>query len=233
MRTQIAGSNEMAGSAVTRHATVRKVLLICGVVSVPLYIATDILGALRWEGYSYIDGPVSELIAIGAPTRPLVGALMLIYGILAIAFGLGVWGSAGRKPALRVVGGALIAKEVIGSLVVLLAPIHLARGRGNAFRYHARPPHNGRWFLLPDRHGVRCCGIRKAVPPVFHRDIADPPRVWRSRRSECFPVWGKSAYAVDGRMGARQHLRHHAMDRGAGRCSLARDGTPPGEQLAA
>src|SRR5512133_218181 len=107
MRTQIAGSNEMAGSAVTLHMTVRKALLVCGVVSVPLYIATDILGALRWEGYSYIDGPVSELIAIGAPTRPLVGALMLMYGVLAIAFGVGVWGSAAQKPALRVVGGAL------------------------------------------------------------------------------------------------------------------------------
>jgi hypothetical protein len=49
----------------------RKLLLICGIVSSGLYVAADILAAMRHEGYSYADQTISELSAIGAPTRPL------------------------------------------------------------------------------------------------------------------------------------------------------------------
>ena len=41
-----------------------------------------------------------------------------------IAFGLGVWGSAGRKRALRFVGGLLVAYGVVG-LAGPFFPIHL------------------------------------------------------------------------------------------------------------
>jgi hypothetical protein len=50
---------------------------------------------------------------------------MLTYGVLAIAFGLGVWESAGQKRALRVVAVGLIGKEVLGIVATLFAPIHL------------------------------------------------------------------------------------------------------------
>ena len=63
------------------------------------------------EGYSYTDQTVSELFAIGAPTRPLAVPLMLTYGMLAIGFGLGIWISAGEKRALRVVAVGLIGKK--------------------------------------------------------------------------------------------------------------------------
>ena len=104
---------------------VRKVLLALGIVGPLFYVATDIFAATRWEGYSYTDQTVSELFAIGAPTRPLVVPLMLAYGVLAIAFGLGVWESAGEKRALRVVAVGLIGKEVLGIVATLFAPIHL------------------------------------------------------------------------------------------------------------
>ena len=104
---------------------VRDVLLALGIVGPLFYVATDILLATRWEGYSYTDQTVSELFAIGAPTRPLAVPLMLTYGVLAIAFGLGVWVSAGEKRALRVVAVGLIGKEVLGSVATLFAPIHL------------------------------------------------------------------------------------------------------------
>src|SRR5918995_3452406 len=94
---------------------VRKVLLALGIVGPLFYVATDILVATRWEGYSYTDQTVSELFAIGAPTRPLAVPLMLTYGVLAIAFGLGVWESAGEKLALRVVAVRVIGKEVLCS----------------------------------------------------------------------------------------------------------------------
>ena len=114
----------------------RKVLLALGIVGPLFYVAADIHISTRWEGYSYTDQTVSELFAIGAPTRPLAVPLMLTYGVLAIAFGLGVWESAGEKRALRVVAVGLIGKEVLGSVATLFAPIHLrealAAGEGTA-----------------------------------------------------------------------------------------------------
>lgn len=54
-----------------------------------------------------ISQVISELSAIDAPMRPLVVPLFITYSVLVIAFGLGVWGSARQKRALRVVGGLL------------------------------------------------------------------------------------------------------------------------------
>jgi hypothetical protein len=48
---------------------------------------------------------------------------MVLYGGLAIAFGVGVWASADGKPALRVVGASLVAKEVFGILATTVAPM--------------------------------------------------------------------------------------------------------------
>jgi len=93
---------------------VRKLFLFCGIASSLLYVALNILGALRWEGYSLKSQAFSELFAVGAPSRPLVVPLGLAYDVLVIAFGLGVWVSAGPKRALRVVGGLLVAYGVIG-----------------------------------------------------------------------------------------------------------------------
>ena len=44
--------------------TVRKVLLVCGILASLLYVGSDILAALRYEGYSYTAHSVSELRAI-------------------------------------------------------------------------------------------------------------------------------------------------------------------------
>jgi hypothetical protein len=103
----------------------RKLLLVCGILASLLYVGMDILAVMRWEGYSYTDQTVSELFAIGAPTRPLVVTLMLTYSVLIIAFGWGVWGSARGKRALRVVGGLLVGREVLGIMGTLFFPIHL------------------------------------------------------------------------------------------------------------
>lgn len=103
---------------------VRKVLLLCGILSSLLYVATDILGAMRFEGYSYTSQTISELSAIGASSRSLVVPLFLAYSALVIAFGLGVWGSANGKRTLRVVGGLLIGYGVI-DLVVPFTPMHI------------------------------------------------------------------------------------------------------------
>ena len=119
------GHRRVLGQIRPSGTMTRKVLLALGIVGPLFYVATDVLLATRWEGYGYTDQTVSELFAIGAPTRPLAVPLMLTYGVLAIAFGLGVWISAGEKRALRLVAVGLMGKEVLGSVATLFAPIHL------------------------------------------------------------------------------------------------------------
>ena len=100
-----------------------KVMLLCGILSSLLYIGTDILGAVRYKDYSYTAQTISELSAIGAPTRSLVVPRFLAYAVLVIAFGVGVWRSAGPKQALRIVGGLLVGYEVV-SLAGPFTPMH-------------------------------------------------------------------------------------------------------------
>jgi hypothetical protein len=105
-------------------------LLICGILSSLLYVAMNIVGAVRYEGYSFVSQTVSELSAIGAPTRPLWVLLAIPYTLLVTAFGWGVWEAAGRNRRQRVVGGLIVAYGVLG-VVWPFAPMHL---RGTEFR---------------------------------------------------------------------------------------------------
>src|SRR4051794_29760691 len=68
LRPRATGGAAMNGT----NMLTRKVLLGCGIVPPLLYVATTILGALRWEGYSSTSQTASELFAIDAPSRPLV-----------------------------------------------------------------------------------------------------------------------------------------------------------------
>lgn len=101
----------------------RKVLLLCGVIASLLYVCTDVLGAMRWTGYHYTSQSISELMAIDAPSRPLVVPLFLAYDVLVIAFGCGISQSAGGKRALRIVAHLMIAYGLAG-LVGPFVPVH-------------------------------------------------------------------------------------------------------------
>ena len=102
----------------------RRALLVCGILSSVLYAAMTVLVAMQWEGYSSTAQTISELSAIDAPTRSLWVWPGALYTVLVTAFGLGVWMSAGRTPALRTVGCLIVVYGALG-LVWPLAPMHL------------------------------------------------------------------------------------------------------------
>jgi len=108
-----------------------KAFLACGILTGVLYVAMTLFVGQLWKGYSVADQTISELSAIGAPTRPLWMVLGAIYSALMIAFGWGVMKSAGRNRALRVVGALLITQAVFG---MFWPPMHqravLATGGG-------------------------------------------------------------------------------------------------------
>jgi Protein of unknown function (DUF998) len=123
-----------AASGIHQETVRRKVLLGCGVLSSLLYVGANVLGARRWKDYSLRSHTVSELSAIGAPSRPLVVPFLTAHGALVVPFGFGVWESAGRKRALRVTGALLVGLGA-SDLPAPLFPMHrreaLARGEGS------------------------------------------------------------------------------------------------------
>lgn len=95
----------------------RQLLLGCGIAYALLWVGLDIVASILYDGYSYTDQTVSELSAIGAPTRPLWMAFGVVWNVLVIAFAAGVWQSAGSTRALRVVAGLLIANAMVGTVL--------------------------------------------------------------------------------------------------------------------
>ena len=98
-------------------------LLACGIIAPVLHVAIDIVAAMQLEGYSYIDSMVSELSAVGASTRPLVTSSSIAHGALLLAFGMGVWRSAGKRRDLRITAVFLVVYGVIG-LIGWLFPMN-------------------------------------------------------------------------------------------------------------
>jgi len=106
---------------------VRRILLVCGVLSPVLYALADVLAGLSWEGYSFRDQTISELGAIGAPSKALFSALLIPTYALFVAFGVGVWRAADDRRRLRISGGLLIA---FGVIALTVGPLVAMRPRG-------------------------------------------------------------------------------------------------------
>jgi hypothetical protein len=123
-------------------------LLICGILSTILYVIATILGAMKWSEYDSFSQSVSELIAVNAPSASIVIPLFLIYSLLVFAFGIGIWLSAENKKAIRVVAVLIIAKEVLGVIATLFAPMHL-RGTETTI--------SDTWHIILTAIGVLLC----------------------------------------------------------------------------
>ena len=104
------------------RTTAHTLLLFSGIASSLLYAAMLVFIPLRWPGYSSAAQTVSELSAIGAPTRSLWVTLGTVWTVLYVAFGLGVWLSADGSRRLHAVGGAIIASGILG---LFWPPMHL------------------------------------------------------------------------------------------------------------
>jgi len=108
----------------SRHSTVamRKPLLLCGIISSLWYLSMNIVVPFFYEGYSSAAQTVSELSAIGAPTRILWTLLGLLYPMFFMAFGWGVRQSASENRHLRIVGSLIIIYSI---LTLYWPPMHM------------------------------------------------------------------------------------------------------------
>jgi len=124
METYVSRPTENAG-----RGAWRRTLLYGGILSSLLYAA--MMTFIRFEGYSFAGQTVSELSAIGAPSRMLWMIPGFAYMILITAFGWSVRASAGKNKALRRVGSLVIAFGLLG-LIWPFAPMHM---RGEPFAF--------------------------------------------------------------------------------------------------
>jgi hypothetical protein len=107
------------GGAVTPMGSAsmqRQILLVCGILSSLLYAAMTAFVPILWASYSSASQTISELSAIGAPTRVIWMPLGVVYMVLVTAFGWGVVKSAGRRRALVAVGWSIFSFGALGLL---------------------------------------------------------------------------------------------------------------------
>lgn len=93
-----------------RHESIaiRNPLLAFGFISSAWYVLINICVPFFYPGYSVADLTVSELSAIGAPTRILWVLSCAIYPLLFAALGWGVLDQAGKNKSLRWLGIIII-----------------------------------------------------------------------------------------------------------------------------
>lgn len=102
-------------------ASLKRVLLACGIFSSLLYIAMLVFVPMQWKDYNSTSQTVSELSAIDAPTRTFWVVLGSIYTLLAASFGWGIWKSANGNRPLKIVGIFMI---IYGLLGLFWPPMH-------------------------------------------------------------------------------------------------------------
>jgi hypothetical membrane protein len=125
------GGPSTADSA-ERSSLARRALLACGILAPVVYAAADVLGGMRYDGYSFASQAVSELMAIGAPSERFVDPLFIAFGVLLLCFGVGVFREGGgQRRALRITGALLTAYAAIGFTGPTLFEMH-PRGTAGA-----------------------------------------------------------------------------------------------------
>jgi len=102
-------------------------MLLCGILSPVLYAVADTLAGFQWESYSFRDQTISELGAIGSPSRQLFSAILIPTYLLFLVFGVGVWKSAENRRKLKIAAGLLVA---FGSIAISIGPFVSMQLRG-------------------------------------------------------------------------------------------------------
>ncbi len=104
-----------------------KRLLLCGILAPIVYIIIVILGGILRPGYSHIAQAVSNLIATGAPNKPLLDLSFAFYNLLVITFGVGLVqyvhsDQQNQKKVTGTVGALCLVAEGIFGLLTLFFP---------------------------------------------------------------------------------------------------------------
>ena len=122
----------LTSPAKSSEKILHKLLLSCGILSSLWYVSINIIVPMQDPDYNVASQTVSELSAIGAPTKFLWDVLGTFYSLLIIPFGWGVWLSSGLDRKLKVAGAMIL---IYGFSGFFWPPMHLreaiAAGEGS------------------------------------------------------------------------------------------------------
>ena len=110
-------------SIVNSRPTIRKLLLGCGVASSVWYLATDIIGTLRYPGYSWLDQEFSELTAQGWPVRNFMIVLNEFPYNLLVSPSQSVSGTSLPTRAARLAAAMLVGYATTGFITGVVFPM--------------------------------------------------------------------------------------------------------------
>ena len=140
------------------RAGLRKALLACGVLYPLAYlVANDVMAATTYDGYSRVDQAISELSGTRAPSRGLLTAMLPVFTVLTVGFGIGVWRAAERSRPLRAAGGLLIAQGLMFPVWRKL-PLSGSRTCLDSLEFGRRPKMSPELARLPARRSGRRTG---------------------------------------------------------------------------
>ena len=108
-----------------------RLLLACGIAGAVLFVGMDWMASFwLYPGYDITAQQVSELSAIGAPSRTFWMALGFPHAALTFAFAYGVWRARAGRTSLTVAAALLALFALNSFLWGWVAPMHM---RGVAF----------------------------------------------------------------------------------------------------
>ena len=108
----------------SRSNGLTRLLLLCGIGAVAVYFLADVLASALYGGYSYTDQTISELSAVGTPTRSLWLSFSVVFNLLWLGCAAGIWRASDGKRRLRVIAVCVAILGGLGLLVWPFAPIH-------------------------------------------------------------------------------------------------------------
>ena len=89
-------------------------MLLCGIISSVYYIVINIITPTHYPGYQIDAQTVSELSAIGAPSRKIWVLLCSFYSFLIIVFGMGIYVITEGNKRMKLIGALMFFYGVSG-----------------------------------------------------------------------------------------------------------------------
>jgi hypothetical protein len=101
---------------------IEKVLIPLGMLGILFYLTHTLLGRILWAEYNPVTMDISSLTADGAPNAAFLRVLTYIYGLLMIAFSIGMILKAFRKYGALVRAGSitLLVMELVSMFGYML-----------------------------------------------------------------------------------------------------------------
>ena len=100
-----------------------RAVLVAALAATLLFISADLVALRQWKGYDYIHQSMTQLAAIGAPTRSWTLPLSIGHDLALLVVGVALWLVAGRNVALRITASLVI----VGAITWLVGGLFPAR----------------------------------------------------------------------------------------------------------